>query len=176
MVLLHAGCGGGEPTISVPSAGERLGLVAWSEQHAWVQRTPRMTLEMVFGVGSDSELGAAEGRARAAAAAAIRVDVREETSDKETAWIAQGEQTGDHTQTEIQSAVDSFVVRRLNVCGAADLDGNGQISPQEPEDGLAPRVARAAQRDGRSRNPSLVVGPCARQRGGRDPRVGLFQQ
>jgi len=42
--------------------------------------------------------------------------------------------------------------------GAADINGDGQVSLAELSEWVSPRVTRAAQRDNRSQNPSLVVG------------------
>gem|GEM_PF-6301302 len=75
-----------------------------------------MTAETVYGVGSAHDLASAEARARASAASAISVDVREEMSDQETLWVDQGERSREQTQTKIDRAVDSFVVRRLDAC------------------------------------------------------------
>jgi uncharacterized caspase-like protein len=42
--------------------------------------------------------------------------------------------------------------------GAADINGDGQVSLGELAQWVAPRVSREAKRDNRSQNPSLIVG------------------
>ena len=42
--------------------------------------------------------------------------------------------------------------------GHADINGDGQISLQELEEWVRPRVSREARRDNRDQNPSVVVG------------------
>lgn len=50
-----------------------------------------------------------------------------------------------------------YVIQGLGT-GAADLDGDGQISLQELSDYVRPRVSREARKDNRDQKPSLVVG------------------
>jgi uncharacterized caspase-like protein len=49
-----------------------------------------------------------------------------------------------------------FVVQGLGT-GAADIDGDGQVSLSELGDWVKPRVAREAKKDNRDQTPSLVV-------------------
>lgn len=51
----------------------------------------------------------------------------------------------------------SYLVQGLGQ-GAADINGDGQVSLGELAEWVSPRVTRAAQRDNRAQNPSLVVG------------------
>ena len=56
------------------------------------------------------------------------------------------------------SAFSKYLVMALGT-GAADIDGDGQISLQELREWVGARVVREARRDHRDQNPSLVISP-----------------
>jgi len=57
-----------------------------------------------------------------------------------------------------QGGLFSYYVFQALGQGAADMDGDGQITAGELQKWLKPRVARAAKQDGRDQNPEVQAG------------------
>jgi uncharacterized caspase-like protein len=61
-----------------------------------------------------------------------------------------------------QGGLFSYFVFQALGQGAADMDGDGQITARELQNWLKPRVARAAKQDGREQNPDVQAGKSVR--------------
>ena len=70
---------------------------------------------------------------------------------------SQGDEISGPAPGENQGLFTKVLTEALGT-GAADADGDGQISLQELSDWVKPRVAREARRDSRDQNPVLTVG------------------
>lgn len=107
----------------------------------------------------DSCFSGAGGRSVLPPGARALVRVRE---DKPAARLAilsasSGAETSGPKSDGSAGLFTDYVIQGLGT-GAADLDGDGQVSLQELSDYVRPRVAREAKKDNRDQTPSLVVG------------------
>jgi hypothetical protein len=86
-------------------------------KHTWLQITPRMTPELVYGVGGAQTAEAAADVARADAAKAISVEIREDMTDSQVLWLERsGSSEREVSQERISRAASSSVDRRLESC------------------------------------------------------------
>jgi hypothetical protein len=70
---------------------------------------------------------------------------------------SQGDEISGPAPGENAGAFTKYVTTGLGT-GAADVNGDGQVSLQELSDWVSPRVAQAARRDNREQHPKLAVG------------------
>jgi hypothetical protein len=70
---------------------------------------------------------------------------------------SQGDEISGAAPGENQGAFTKYLLQGLGT-GAADINGDGQVSLQELHDWVSPRVASASKRDNREQHPKLVAG------------------
>lgn len=108
----------------------------------------------------DSCFSGAGGRSVLPAGARPLVRVREASPSAQVAVLAaaRGAEISGPAPGENAGLFSKHLTAALRT-GAADADGDGQISLRELADYVTPRVTRDARKDGREQTPSLTVGP-----------------